>query len=276
MKRTALASAIVVSLALLPFDAEAQHRGGARGGGGSRGGGGARGSWQGGGGHAVPRSGYGRAVPRSGYGQPPRGGASYVRHPRAGTGSYGYYGGYYGGYGHGYKGHGYYGGHYPYYPYYPYYRPYYYGAYYPYYSPWYGSLYWGWPYGGAGVSVGISYGGAYVSGSYAATPAPAPAPSYSVAAPERPAAPQESVPPEIEGEWGRVRLEVRPLDATVYVDDRFLGSARDLRSLRLPPGRHTIELVRPGYAVERREVDVVKDERVDVLVELQPSVRPPV
>jgi hypothetical protein len=30
-----------------------------------------------------------------------------------------------------------------------------------------------------------------------------------------------------------------------------------------------VELVRPGYAIERREVDVVKGERLDVLVELR-------
>ena len=49
-----------------------------------------------------------------------------------------------------------------------------------------------------------------------------------------------------------MRLEVRPEDASVYVDDRFRGTAREARSLRLNPGRHTIELVRPGFAVERR------------------------
>ena len=68
---------------------------------------------------------------------------------------------------------------------------------------------------------------------------------------------------------GRVRLEVRPDDATVYVDDEFWGSARESRSIALRAGRHSIELVRPGFAVVRREVDVARGETSDVLVELQ-------
>ena len=70
------------------------------------------------------------------------------------------------------------------------------------------------------------------------------------------------------GPSGRIRLEVRPDDASVYVDDEFRGTAREARILSLPPGRHLIELVRPGFAVERREVTVVSGERQDVLVEL--------
>jgi hypothetical protein len=62
---------------------------------------------------------------------------------------------------------------------------------------------------------------------------------------------------------------VRPEDASVYVDDDFCGSAAEARFLTLAPGRHTIELVRPGFGVARREADVVTDETVDVLVELQ-------
>jgi hypothetical protein len=38
--------------------------------------------------------------------------------------------------------------------------------------------------------------------------------------------------------------------------------------MHLPPGRHLIELIRPGFAVERREVTVVIGESQDVLVEL--------
>ena len=67
---------------------------------------------------------------------------------------------------------------------------------------------------------------------------------------------------------GRVRLEVRPDDTSVYVDDEFRGTAREARIMNLPPGRHMIELVRPGFAIERREVTVVSGESQDVLVEL--------
>ena len=72
----------------------------------------------------------------------------------------------------------------------------------------------------------------------------------------------------VRGPSGRVRLEVRPDDTSVYVDDEFRGNARETRILNLPPGRHLIELVRPGFPVERREVTVVSGESQDVLVEL--------
>ena len=61
----------------------------------------------------------------------------------------------------------------------------------------------------------------------------------------------------------------RPDDASVYVDDEFRGTAADARQLTLAPGRHKIELVRPGFGIERHEVEIVKGERTDLLVELQ-------
>jgi hypothetical protein len=45
-----------------------------------------------------------------------------------------------------------------------------------------------------------------------------------------------------------VRLRVEPIDATVYLDGKFLGEAGDVAaSLTVAEGAHTIELVRPGY-----------------------------
>ena len=65
-----------------------------------------------------------------------------------------------------------------------------------------------------------------------------------------------------------MRLEVRPDDTSVYVDDDFRGTAREARIMNLAPGRHVIELVRPGFAIERRELTVVSGESQDVFVEL--------
>lgn len=59
--------------------------------------------------------------------------------------------------------------------------------------------------------------------------------------------------PDREGP-GRLRLEVRPDDASVYVDGQFWGNARVRAELELPPGRHRVEVVRPGYRTEEREV----------------------
>ena len=207
----------------------------------------------------APRGGHGGATVRPGHvpGGVRAGGVAPYRHPRAGTGTGSYYYRHYPG-----GGHGYYGARYPYYPYYP---PYYGYGYYG--SPYvYGSVYLGWPWYSTGP---------YYSGSYTYAPTyyyedgthPGSAGPVEVAAAPRARTTDRSTAIVVGG--GQVRLEVRPDDASVYVDDEFRGTAREARALDLPPGRHAIELVRPGFAVERREVDVVEGERTDVLVELQ-------
>jgi hypothetical protein len=203
-------------------------------------------------------------VPRGGApahpGYAPGGGVAAARHPRAGTGSH-YYPGYGGHYGH----HGhyapYYRGHYPYYSYYPYgyYRPY-----------WSASFYFGWPYYYAGW---WPYG--YYSPSYYVSYYRHPSGAPEASAGERGASSEFAGvyvapgPLRSNRDVGRIRLEVRPEDASVYVDDEFWGSGRETKFLTLRSGRHTIELVRPGFEVARREVDVARGETTDVLVELR-------
>jgi PEGA domain-containing protein len=254
MKFRQLVPALTLTLALASQPVLAQgHRGG-----GSRGG-------HGGGGHGGSR---GSAVARHPSGRPgyaPRSVAQ-QRHPRPGTG-YGY--GYYPGRSYGYRGHGYYPGRSYGYRGHGYYRPYY--GYRPYYSYPYYSSYWpgvslsfGWGYGSSWpYSVGAYYGGpGYSVGVYA---------PYGAAGgddSDAPPPPAREAERSYEGRSGRVRLEVRPDDTSVYVDDEFRGTARDTRILNLPPGRHQIELVRPGFAVERREVAVASGESQDVFVEL--------
>jgi hypothetical protein len=208
--------------------------------------------------------GAGRAVPRGGGGYHPGGGAQ-ARHPQAGTGSY-YHGGYY-------------GGHYGRYPYYGYrHYPYYGYGYYPYYghSSFYFGLSFGWPY---------YYGGwyPYAYPAYGYYPGYYPSPSYGYGYDARQAPPPAGAEAPYgsnhtcsalrangsEGDTGRVRLEVRPDDASVYVDDEFCGNASESRFLTLAPGRHSIEIVRPGFEVARRDADVVTGQTVDVLVELR-------
>ncbi len=169
-----------------------------------------------------------------------RGGVAERRHPRAGTGGH-YrpsYGGYYRSYGRGYS------------------RPYFRG-----------SIYFGWPYypsayysypGYYAPYYGYGYGDSYET--YPGYGYP-----YGEARGSRDADRQD----DVDHESGQLRLEVRPDDATVYVDDEFRGTAREATSLVLPPGRHVIELVRPGFAIERREVTVVGGQTSEVLVELQ-------
>jgi hypothetical protein len=280
MKVSYLAAALVLSLAfgLSATTAQAQHGGGHGGGGGHPGGGASHGGGHvySGGGHSYSGGGSyhggghyygsGNAVPRTGGGYLPHaGGVAGARHPVAGTG----YGSHYYSHG-GYYGYGHY--HYPYYPYYGYgYYPYYYGS--PYF---YGSLYFGWPYSYS------YYGVPYASGDY--SPNYTTNHYYSTPPPGEDQGGGESAPPsedysgapsggpntsEIDRNSGELRLEVRPEDTSVYVDDRFCGTAREARGLKLPPGRHSVELVRPGFATEHREIDVVTGQRADMSVEMQ-------
>lgn len=66
-----------------------------------------------------------------------------------------------------------------------------------------------------------------------------------------------------------VRLDVEPPDASVYVDGAFRGTGRELRRLRLVPGRHRIEVVRPGYRTVEREVEVRPGQTLDLEIDLQ-------
>jgi hypothetical protein len=77
-------------------------------------------------------------------------------------------------------------------------------------------------------------------------------------------------PGNTRGEVGTLRLSVHPSDASVYVDGAFRGTGR-LRTLRLPPGRHRIEVVRPGYRTLEREVDLEPGREVEVSFDLERS-----
>jgi hypothetical protein len=68
---------------------------------------------------------------------------------------------------------------------------------------------------------------------------------------------------------GTVRFEVRPSDASIYVDGAFQGTGRDLRQLELKAGSHRVEIVKPGYRTYERDVTVAAAEFVDLNVELE-------
>jgi hypothetical protein len=66
-----------------------------------------------------------------------------------------------------------------------------------------------------------------------------------------------------------LRLTVVPDDASVYVDGSFWGTARQSRSLELSPGRHRIEVVRPGYRTFERDVEIEAGKPTDLDVTLE-------
>jgi hypothetical protein len=71
---------------------------------------------------------------------------------------------------------------------------------------------------------------------------------------------------------GRLRLDVDPEDASVYLDGRFVGTGTDLALMRggLPvaPGDHRLAVVRPGRKAEERKFEVKAGEDVELEIEL--------
>ena len=59
---------------------------------------------------------------------------------------------------------------------------------------------------------------------------------------------------------GLLRLVVHPPDAAIYLDGEFLANAAELSRLHgalpMAAGPHTLEVVRPGFIAETREIEV--------------------
>lgn len=70
----------------------------------------------------------------------------------------------------------------------------------------------------------------------------------------RPALRLPAPSPEGSATPGLLALRVSPDDASVYVDGRFFGSARQTGEIELSPGPHRVEIVRPGYKTVERDV----------------------
>jgi hypothetical protein len=74
-------------------------------------------------------------------------------------------------------------------------------------------------------------------------------------------------------EQGRLRFEIEPDDAAVYLDDRYVGTAEELgglsRGLRVTPGRHTVTVVRPGYETKTVDLESKPGRAIDVVIELE-------
>jgi hypothetical protein len=72
-----------------------------------------------------------------------------------------------------------------------------------------------------------------------------------------------------------LRFEIEPADAVVYIDGEFLARGDELGRLHgaipVAPGRHVIEVVRPGYRSVRQVVEAVTEEPQGVRVELEPG-----
>jgi hypothetical protein len=68
---------------------------------------------------------------------------------------------------------------------------------------------------------------------------------------------------------GELRLDVRPQDASVYVDGEFQGTGRETGILNLAPGTHQVEVVRPGFRTAQREVEVTPEGVAELDIQLE-------
>ena len=95
------------------------------------------------------------------------------------------------------------------------------------------------------------------------------------ARPEPQPAPDQAESLDARAEPGRLALDIQPDDASVYLDGRFLGTGRELASLRagliVDPGTHMIEVVRPGREAATRHVQIVsgRETRIEVSLEAE-------
>ena len=87
--------------------------------------------------------------------------------------------------------------------------------------------------------------------------------------------PTEPREPTISGEGERANraelmLDVRPDDASVYVDGRFVGTGRDVSTatepLRIEPGEHRLQVIHPDFSNDERTVTIEAGE--EKLVEI--------
>ncbi|HJL14901.1 MAG TPA: PEGA domain-containing protein [Sandaracinaceae bacterium LLY-WYZ-13_1] len=67
---------------------------------------------------------------------------------------------------------------------------------------------------------------------------------------------------------GTVEVRTNVAEAEVWVDDRQLGTAPG--AVRVPAGRHTVELRARGHAPARREVQLAARQSVAIALELEP------
>ncbi|HEX5760044.1 MAG TPA: PEGA domain-containing protein, partial [Thermoanaerobaculia bacterium] len=92
---------------------------------------------------------------------------------------------------------------------------------------------------------------------------------------DRAGADDDRRPRERGGEVGRVRLEVEPDDASVYLDGRFLGTGGEVARLHsgliLDRGAHRVSVVRPGYRPRELEFEVREGEELELEVRLEPG-----
>jgi len=71
----------------------------------------------------------------------------------------------------------------------------------------------------------------------------------------------------------RLRFEVEPGDAAVYLDDRYIGTGEELgdlnRGFPAKPGKHVVSVLRPGFKSKTVEIETKPGAAIDIVIELE-------
>ncbi len=94
----------------------------------------------------------------------------------------------------------------------------------------------------------------------------------------RESVPHSGVLADLGSDPARLLVLVRPSDAAIYLDGRFLGTGEELgvlhAGLLIAPGGHVVEVVRPGFASRTHEFVAVAGEDQRLELELEPEEPP--
>ncbi len=79
--------------------------------------------------------------------------------------------------------------------------------------------------------------------------------------------------PSASQETGLLRLEIEPSDATIWVDDQYLGQANGWLegTLRVPVGVRRLELQAEGFMTQRFDIAITTHEEVILRLAMQPE-----
>ena len=101
------------------------------------------------------------------------------------------------------------------------------------------------------------------------TPAPSPPSALAISPPMLPgASPSVKEEPPEGAQSSALRLRVEPPDAVLYLDNKF-QPLPESGPIPVTPGRHTIELVRPGYQPFRKVITVPPEQVVRIALALE-------
>jgi hypothetical protein len=66
----------------------------------------------------------------------------------------------------------------------------------------------------------------------------------------------------------QISIDVKPADAAVYLDGKFVGTADEVDELDLAAGRHRLEVVRPGHVTFVKELEVPKEGKQELELQI--------